>query len=134
MELTKQQENRLFVSQRKDSFLVYDRSTGNLYHVCEKEKLNDVIDQIMKIPERDSLFVKTDENVLSECKRITKELQSGNEEYNSYFKVKMSYSSPIEIKKEDINISSNNFYKHIILRFLDSIRMTLIGKISKWEV
>ena len=27
----------------------------------------------------------------------------------------MSYSSPIEIKKEDINISSNNFYKHIIL-------------------
>ena len=63
MELSKQQENRLFVSEQKDSFLVYDRSTGNLYHVCEKEKLNDVIAQIMKTPERDSQFVKADENV-----------------------------------------------------------------------
>ena len=63
MELTKQQENRLFVSERNDSFLVYDRATGNLHHVCEKEKLNDVIEQIMKIPEPASQFVKTDENV-----------------------------------------------------------------------
>ena len=63
MELTKQQENRLFISERNDSFLVYDRATGNLHHVCEKEKLNDVIDQIMKIPEPASQFVKTDENV-----------------------------------------------------------------------
>ena len=63
MELTNKQENRLFVSERNDSFLIYDRSTGNLYHVCEKEKLNDVINQIMQTPERDSQFVKTDENV-----------------------------------------------------------------------
>lgn len=60
-----------------------------IYGLKERNlKPNDItIELLQEIYPKMSSLCKTDENVLSECKRITKELQSGNEEYNSYFKV-----------------------------------------------
>lgn len=60
-----------------------------IYGLKERNlKPNDItIELLQEIYPKMSSLCKTDENVLSECKRITKELQSGNEEYQSYFKV-----------------------------------------------
>lgn len=45
------------------------------------------IDILQEIYPKMSALCKSDENVAEECRRITKELQDGNEEYNAYFKV-----------------------------------------------
>lgn len=45
------------------------------------------IDVLQEIYPKMSALCKTDEEVADKCRIITKELQSGNEEYNAYFKV-----------------------------------------------
>lgn len=45
------------------------------------------IDLLQEIYPKMSALCKSDDEVGAECRRITKELQDGNEEYNAYFKV-----------------------------------------------
>lgn len=45
------------------------------------------IEVLQEIYPKMSSLCKSDEEVLNKCREITKELQSGNEEYNAYFKV-----------------------------------------------
>lgn len=61
--------------------VIYGLKTKNL-------KPEDItIDLLQEIYPEMSALCKSDEKVAEECRRITKELQDGNEEYNSYFKV-----------------------------------------------
>lgn len=60
-----------------------------IYGLKEKNlKPEDInIDLLQEIYPKMSALCKSDESVAEECRKITKELQDGNEEYNAYFKV-----------------------------------------------
>lgn len=76
-----------------------------------------------------SALCKSDEDVAAECRRITKELQDGNEEYNKYFKV--MYDVSLNDIKQIYNYLGVSFdywygekdsYKYMddLMEFLDS--------------
>lgn len=71
-----------------------------IYGLKSENKTKDDIDinLLQKIYPKMSALCKEDENVLSICRKITKELQDGNEEYTSYFE-KMYKVSLEDIKK-----------------------------------
>jgi len=60
-----------------------------IYGLLERNlKPEDItIDLLQEIYPKMSALCKSDEQVAEECRRITKELQDGNEEYEAYFKV-----------------------------------------------
>ncbi|MDO4369563.1 MAG: arginine--tRNA ligase [bacterium] len=74
---------------------------GQVIYGLKKEKISkeDIdIDVLQRIYPKMSSLCKEDEDVLNECRRITKELQDGNLEYTEYFK-KMYEASLNDIKR-----------------------------------
>lgn len=74
----------------------------------DNKQIDDIdINYLNKIYPEVSSLCKENEEILSECKRITKELQDGNEEYNKYF------NKIVEVSLSDIK----RLYKYLNISF-----------------
>lgn len=63
MEINKYDNNRFYLSEKYESYLIYDRNTGNLHYLKDKTKVNELLAQVGTIPEKESVFVSTNNDV-----------------------------------------------------------------------